>query len=208
MVWSFLDTIQPNMYRSMVNAAMKGDVEGVIFANDLEKLIQESEIDMLTIQYQGQDYFKVPNSVRSLKCYIANDFRETAIQKPADEYLRHDFIVKIDTPYREVNGDINFYPTNIYGYYPQMVLVSEMNEKVSVSTLIYNAEAADFRPHGVTMLPYERVGRYLRENLPSTLHVLSEKTFVCSSQDNIDVPNMQTRERQDIEVSRKSFFLE
>ena len=207
-VWSFLDTIQPSMYRSMVNAAMKGDVEDVIFANDLENLIQESEIDMLTIQYEGQDYFKVPNSIRSLKCYLAKDFRDTAIQKTDDKYLRHDFIVKIDTPHREVNGDINFYPTLIYGYYPQLVLVTETQHGASVSTVIYNAEGADFRPHSVKTLRNEEIGRYLRETLPSTLHLIGEKTFVCLSTDNKDVPSMQTRERIDIEASRKSFFLE
>tara|TARA_R110002012_G_scaffold85476_2_gene213094 strand:+ start:3993 stop:4796 length:804 start_codon:yes stop_codon:yes gene_type:complete len=203
-VWSFLDTIQPDMYRSMVNAAMKGDIEDVIFARELVDLIEESEIDMLTIQYETKR-MRVPNDIRVIEdCYIAKDFRATPVEtQVSDKYQRLDFIVKIDTPYRDTHG-LHYVPTYVYGSYPQLVLVREYQEGLLTTCIVYNPTGKDIRLCRKNYWSPDDTAFFLNNYLPEMARSVNETEYARLEGDNQNAIGMLSRERDDIEVGRLS----
>jgi len=203
-VWSFLDTIQPDMYRSMVNAAMKGDVEDVIFARELVDLIEESEIDMLIIQYESKR-MRVPNDIRVIEdCYIAKSFAVSQQQtEVSDKYQRLDFIVKIDTPYRDTHG-LHYVPTYIYGSYPQLVLVREYQEGLLITSIVYNPTGKDVRLFRKNYWSGDNTTFFLNNNLPEMARCVNEIEYPRLEGDNQNAIGMLSRERDDIEAERFS----
>lgn len=204
-VWAFLEVIQPDMYRSMVNAAMKGDVEGVIsFAKEVESLIEESQVSLIIIQYEA-GYIRIPNDIRGLDCYIAKDFAESQIYKEvSDKYLRLDFIVKIDTPYRYATGDVAYLPTYIYGSHPQLVLVRESGDRRIITGLAYNPNGQDVRFVDIALASSDSIS--YTEAFNRALYCATETEYPLLEGDNRDSVGMLTKERDEIESHRMNYL--
>ena len=202
-VWSFLDAIQPDMYRSMVNAAMKGDVEGIIsFSNEIRALIDESQVPIITIQYEAK-YMKIPNDIRGLDCYLAKSVRPNEKQEVSDRHQRLDFIVKIDTPFRNKDG-IQYLPTRIYGQHPQIVMVREHPDSETITSFAYNPQGKDLRFYKMVRTSDSIIAK---EILNSMIYSVSENTYPRVEGDNQDSVGMHTYERDTIELDR-TYFLE
>lgn len=201
-VWSFLDAIQPDMYRSMVNAAMKGDVEGVIsFSDEVRALISESQVPIITIQYEAK-FMSIPNDIRGIDCYLATSIRPTEKQEVSDKYQRLDFLVKIDTPFRTKEG-IMFLPTRVYGQHPQIVMVREHDGREIISSFAYNPHGKDLRFHKMVSVSDPILANDILNNL---IYSCSESEYPRMTGSNQDCIGLHARERDSIELQRTIYL--
>lgn len=197
-VWSFLDVIQPDMYRTIVNSAMKGDLDIPFFRYEVEAFLKESHLDLLTIQIYRKK-IQIPNSNKSMDCYIAKDVLANEII--ASDILRHDFIVKTYTPYRSKNG-IEYVPTEIYGSHPQYAMLMEVDSTYIAQSLVYSPNGADFRPirtHATDDIDFAK------DVLNDMIFRMTEHEYAQNDFDNKDAIGMRYIERDSIEHERFIF---
>jgi hypothetical protein len=170
----------------------------------LVDLIEESEIDMLIIQYESKR-MRVPNDIRVIEdCYIAKSFAVSQQQtEVSDKYQRLDFIVKIDTPYRDTHG-LHYVPTYIYGSYPQLVLVREYQEGLLSTCIVYNPTGKDVRLCRKNYWRPDATTFFLNNYLPEMARSVNETEYPRLEGDNQNAIGMLSRERDDIEVERFS----
>jgi hypothetical protein len=186
-VWGFLDVIQPGMYRSSVNAAMSGRIEGVVyFADELQILIEESAAENLLFSYVRRDVVQIPNDVHVLEdAYVSTSVCECTSETQLFANLPH-YVATLDLPLRG-RDDAKRFPFAVIGEHPQYVLASE----VWIQTLCYNPHGRDVRPFRMTPNKGEDMVRDLTFRL-------SERTYAGTG-DNRDSPGMWTMERDRLE---------
>lgn len=201
-VWSFLDTIQPNMYRTIVNSAMKGDIKEIpFFKYELDALIEESHLELITITIHSER-ITIPNSIKSLECYVAKDVVANEIIET--DISKHNFVVKTYTPYRSKHG-LEYVPTEIYGSHPQYAMLIHVDNTYITQSLVYNSDGADFRPirtHATDDISFAK------EILNDMIFRMTENEYPQNDLDNKDAIGMRYIERDSIEHERFIFALQ
>ena len=210
-VWDFINAIQPNMPKAVVNQGMKGEfVYEQPFAQDLQAFASESETDVLVF-HCAKVCIVEPNSTSMYDGYCARhikaqDFVHTILTPPK----AWGETITLRLPMRTREG-VKWLPSLVVGDYPALVFAQALTQSGSLSldsdVLISSVicglgDSADYR-----------VRRSVKRNQPATIiseiaethHRICDSDFTpeqSSESWRNDREGMLFVEVEDIEVMR------
>ena len=183
-VWDFINAVQPNMPRAVVNQGMKGEfIEEQPFAQDLQDFIDESAADFIPVRGHYAQVSEPPNS-----------WGESA---------------SIYLPMRMRGGEVRWLPSLVVGDYPRLITAQSMSESkafdmqspVLISSIVCADEQGqgDIRPH-----------RSLKRTEPATIissiadmhHQLCDSDYESLPCNEVSSSGLRFAEAEDIEHSR------
>ena len=210
-VWDFIDAVQPNMPRGVVNQGMKGEfIHEQPFAQDLQDFIAESEAHVVVFQCAIVNIAE-PNSTSLYRGYCARHIKAQekshTILTPPKSWGQS---ISLRLPMRTREG-IKWLPSLVVGDYPFIIVAQSLSQSgsldlesnVLVSSLIC----------GLGMSADMRAGRSLMRTDPATIistiaerhHALCDGDFApapCSDSWLDDRAGMLFAEIEDIEIMR------
>ena len=210
-VWDFIDAVQPDMPRGIVNQGMKGEfIHEQPFAQDLQDFITESETHFIAFQCAIVNIVE-PNSTSMFHGYCAHDIKAQeptyTILTPPKSWGQN---ATLRLPMRTKEG-IKWLPSLVVGDFPFIVIAQSLSQSsaldlessVLISSVVCGlGDSADMR-----------VGRSVMRNDPATIistiaerhHALCDKDFMppaCSDSWLNDRSGMLFTEVEDIEMVR------
>ena len=110
-MWAFLEVLLGKVPRTMLNHCMKGNIEGVMFEDELRHILdaKDGEDTMLCFD-ANYEQFAVPNSDKTLNAYLTDSVRNAETGLP--DYPTY-------TP--RYDGETKWLPTRIHKADPQYV---------------------------------------------------------------------------------------
>lgn len=217
-VWDFINAIQPNMPKAVVNQGMKGEfVHEQPFAQDLQDFIAESQTDILVFQCAIQS-IPEPNSTSVYSGYTATHIKAQTtpdvVLIPPVSWGESMFVC---LPMR-THDKISWLPSLVVGDYPRIVIAQSLSESkrfdletsVLISSVVLGeGDCADMRPH----TSFKRTEpQAIISSIAETHHVLCDSDYMpapCAMRWFDDRTGMRFNEIDEIEFSRAGnlFFL-
>jgi hypothetical protein len=158
-------------------------------------------LELITITI-ASDRILIPNSTKSLECYLVKDIVANEIIE--NDISKHNFVVKTYTPYRSKHG-LEYVPTEIYGSHPQYAMLIHADNTYITQSLVYNPDGADFRP--VRTHASDDIS-FAKEILNDMIFRMTEYEYPQNDLDNKDSIGMRYIERDSIEHERFIFALQ
>ena len=195
-LWAFLDIIQPNMYRSYVNEAIKGRLfkEGIFFMEELKSFIAESQVQHIGFHYENTT-FAIPNTrpSDSIKgAYLVKDMYDATCLREGYDLI---------TPCRYKGKGIVMHDTIIDGMHPNLVVIQRnSHDSFNLHCIIYNPHGCDIR----TTTAFFKIEKDIKDTLVSVKKqvIILHNTRWTNGIDNQDRIGMTVSERDSLEFKR------
>jgi len=209
-VWDFINAVQPDMPRAVVNQGMKGEfIEEQPFAQDLQDFINESDADFISVRGHYA-HVREPNST-SMFCghYASRVKAQKAPKCILSAPKSWGESAALFLPMRMREGDVRWLPSLVVGDYPRLVIAQSLSESkafdmesaVLISSVVCADEQAqaEIRPH-----------LSLKRTEPATIissiaemhHQLCDSDYEPLPCDDETRTGLRFKEAEDIERSR------
>lgn len=210
-IWEFFDVIQPNMYRTMIQAGMLGKLDlPHSFREEIQILIDESQIEWVCFQYDKKP-FVVPNTrpKETLEAHTCVSVWNCTMKD--DNAPSLGYISRMWLPFNsngKKQGFSHFVPSYVYGEHPQMCIAQELktDDLWRVATIIYANNGADYRiaPNKYFTMygEFTRMGLYI---IQMSVHMAEVSYDITNTLPNKDKTGMYSRERDKLEYDRYIF---
>jgi hypothetical protein len=209
-IWEFLDVIQPNMYRTQIQAGMLGKLDlPHTFDKEIQALIDESQVEWICFNYDKKK-FVIPNTrpKRKIEAHIASTVHDCTMVEEGWRWKPEGCIAKMLLPFN--NKDLRTRcPSYIYGEHPQLCIVQEIKVKTwRVSTIIHANCGADYRiaPQKCYWNPemdgFKDMNNYITR---MSFHMAEIAYDISNTLSNKDRVGMYSRERDRLEYDRYIF---
>ena len=206
-IWEFLDAIQPNMYRTMIQAGMLGKLDlPHSFDKEIQALIDESQVEWICFNYDKRKFI-IPNTraKKAIKAYISTTVHDCTMED--DNAPLQGYLAKLWLPYN-MKGSQFLCRSYVYGEHPQMCIAQEvMSNMWRVSTIIHANCGADYR-----IAPNKFFNPTIGEFTPMTQYItqmsyhMAEIAYdINNTLPNKDRLGMYSRERDRVEYERFIF---
>jgi len=209
-VWDFIDAVQPDMPRAVVNQGMKGEfIEEQPFAQDLQDFINESAADFISVRGHYA-HVSEPNSTSMFHGHYASEVKAhnspKCILSAPNSWGES---ASIYLPMRMRGGEVRWLPSLVVGDYPRLITAQSMSESkafdmqspVLISSIVCADEQGqgDIRPH-----------RSLKRTEPATIissiadmhHQLCDSDYESLPCNEVSSSGLRFAEAEDIEHSR------
>lgn len=156
-VWDFIDAVQPNMPKAVVNQGMKGEfISEQTFAQDLQDFINESDAELIcfaghyaTVREPNSTSFFTGHYVRDVKAQKSPKTILSAPKSWGDS-------ISVYLPMRMRDG-VKWLPSLVVGDYPRLVIAQSLSEsadfdlesEVLISSVVCaeTQDMSELRPH-------------------------------------------------------------
>jgi len=215
-VWDFIDAVQPDMPRAVVNQGMKGEfIEEQPFAQDLQDFISESDADFISIR-GNYAHISEPNSTSMFCGHYAAEVKAQKAPKcilsAPDSWGES---ATLFLPMRMRDGHLRWLPSLIVGDYPRLVIAQSMSESkafdMESSVLISSVVCADQQTQA-DIRPHRSLKRTEAASIISSIaemhHQLCDSDYQPLPCDDETRTGLRFKEAEDIEYSRaKRLFI-
>lgn len=171
-VWDFIDAIQPDLYRTSVNACMKGDM-GINFKEVLANFLDESEQETIIFSYEKLPIVAVPNS---------------------DKFIENAYVIRNTESFQDSTLPLRLLPSGyedeyldaeIYDNHPNYTVIQEWDNKFAVSSFVVaeHEQKMDIRPFPLERFSnledarkraYERIGHMNEQDYTLSVNHLTK----------------------------------
>lgn len=209
-VWDFINAVQPDMPRAVVNQGMKGEfIEEQPFAQDLQDFIKESDADF--ISFRGHyAHVSEPNSTSMFSGHYADGVKAQKSPKcilSAPKSWGDSAVLYL--PMRMRGGEVRWLPSLVVGDYPRLVIAQSMSESKAFDmespVLISSVVCADKQAQG-DIRPHHSLKRTEAATIISciadTHHQLCDSDYQPLPCDEVSKAGLRFAEAEDIEFSR------